>query len=241
MTDGGAGNGIDHRKHPKLLDVLPAAGAARLEEAGERLRLKRATVLYDVNEPQRHAYFPDGAVISLLARVGDGEMVEAGLAGWEGFVGLPILLGTSSTPNRGQCQVEGMALRVPAAGLLRAVEEQPQLRDTLLKYAHLHFAQAAQTAACQGAHSVIQRCARWLLMVHDRVEGDEFTLTQEFLSQMLGARRASVSEAMSALRKRGLATYHRGRVHLLDRAGMIEASCVCYGLVRREFARVLGG
>jgi CRP-like cAMP-binding protein len=180
-------------------------------------------------------------VVSLLAPLAGGELLEVGVVGREGLVGLPVLLGEDSSTTEALVQAPGTAWRVPAAELRRALETGAALRALLLRYVLAFHVQVAQTAACNARHALEERFARWLLMAHDRAEGDAFPLTQEFAAMMLGVRRAGVSVAAAVLQKAGAIAYAHGRVAVLDRAGLEAASCECYGTVRRQFERLHGG
>jgi CRP-like cAMP-binding protein len=171
----------------------------------------------------------------------DGSAVEVGTVGREGLVGLVIVLGGAASPTVTLCQIPGTARRITAERLAEAVEARPALRRLLLRYAQGYLTQVAQGAACNRLHGIEARCARWLLMTHDRVGGaDTFPLKQEFLAVMLGVRRAGVTVAAGALQDAGLIRYRRGSIRVLDRAGLEAASCECYGLVREQYARLLG-
>ena len=172
--------------------------------------------------------------------MGDGEAIEAGLVGRDGMVGVAVLLGASSAPNRCICQVEGDGWRMPVEAFRAAMAAGGPLHARLLRYTQAFLTQVGQTAGCNRAHPVEERCARWLLMVHDRVEGDQFHLTHEFLSIMLGVRRATVTVVMGMLHQAGVIEYTRGVVTVRDRPGLEAASCACYGLVAEEFQRLLG-
>jgi CRP-like cAMP-binding protein len=160
--------------------------------------------------------------------------------GNEGLVGLAALLGAEGSESQTLAEIPGTALRLPAAVLVAAVDAQPALRRLLLRYTQAYLTQVAQGAACNRLHGIEARCARWLLMTHDRVGGsDAFPLTQEFLAIMLGVRRAGVSVAAGALQDAGLIRYRRGGIRVLDRAGLEAAACECYGVVRRQYDRLL--
>jgi CRP-like cAMP-binding protein len=165
--------------------------------------------------------------------------VEVGTVGNEGMLGLPVFLGADSSPGAAFCQVPGRALRMPAEALRAAASVEGPLRDLLQRYAQALMDQIAQSAACNRAHSTEERLCRWLLMTHDRVGADRFPLTQEFLGQMLGVRRAGVSATASILQRAGFIRYSRGTITITDRAGLESASCGCYRVVRDEFDRLL--
>jgi CRP-like cAMP-binding protein len=206
----------------------------------ERVHLDLKQVLIWPDEPITHAYVPIDGVVSLLALM-DGEEVEAGITGSEGLVGVPLLLGTAAAHIRAVCQVAGDAWRLPADALREEMAQPGPLRERLLRYAQALFQQVAQTSGCNRAHPVQERCARWLLMVQDRVGTDTFQLTQEFLAQMLGVRRPSVTVVMGALQQAGLLRYHRGQVTILDRPRLEAAACECYGIIASASDRMLEG
>lgn len=203
------------------------------------MTLEPRQILFECERPIGHVYFPDTAIVSLVSRLSDGGTVEVGTAGCEGMAGLPLFLGGAGSSICAFVQTPGTALRMDADTFQRASNELGGLHRMLLRYTQAFLTQVAQTAACNGAHLVEQRCARWLLMTHDRVEADDFPLTHEFLALMLGVRRAGVTVAMRALQEKTLVQYTRGRVEIVDRPGLERASCECYGVVRTHFARLL--
>ncbi len=170
----------------------------------------------------------------------DGDSAEVGLIGPEGMIGLAILLGGDRDGFEILVQVPGTALRMGAGAFREELDRIPALRSVLHRYALAHFEQVARSAACNGRHHVEQRLARWLLMAHDRVEGDEFPMTHEFMSMMLGVRRAGITVAAGTLQKAGLIRYERGRMEITDRPGLETAACECYGIARRAYDRLLG-
>lgn len=223
-----------------MLPSLPHEELQRLLPGMERISLALGQVLYWPDEPITHVYFPVTSVVSLVALAGGGHAVEAGIIGHEGVVGLPVFLGATMTYGRAVCQIPGSAWRLPAEAFRDASGREGPLRDRLLRYTQALFQQVAQSSGCNRAHPVQERCARWLLLVHDRLPGDRFHLTQEYLSMMLGVRRPSVTVVMGALQQAGLLHYHRGEVTVLDRDGLEGAACECYGIIRREADRLLG-
>jgi CRP-like cAMP-binding protein len=234
----------DARSRPRnrILAALPEPDRARLAASLERVALGPKQVLFDVDKPIEHVYFPEDGVVSVLSVATDGSAVETGTVGYEGIVGLPVFFGADRAPAQAVCQVPGEALRIDSATFRRELERGGgELRSLLGRYAQALFTQLAQSSACNRLHSMRERCARWLLQAHDRVGADEFPLTQQFLSQMLGVRRATVSEVASALQREGLITYEYGRITVRDRRGLEAAACECYAVVRREFDRLLEG
>ena len=224
----------------RLLDSLPRADIERLRPHLEAVSVELMHVIYEPDRPITHVYFPAGCVISLVIYMDDGAAVEMATVGREGMVGLPIFLGADTMPSRAFGQVPGPALKITAAALTEEIERNGPLVRLLNRYTLALFNQVAQTTACNRVHLVEQRCARWLLQTHDRVGSDQFLLTQEFLAQMLGVRRPGVSAAAALLQKAGLIRYARGRITILDRPGLEAAACECYGVIKREFDRLLG-
>jgi CRP-like cAMP-binding protein len=225
---------------PGLLAALPPDERARLLARAQRVRLPHDRVLYWPDAPIEHVYFPVGSVVSLLALLGDGAAVEAGMVGNEGVVGLPVFFGGGATHGRAVCQVGDGAWRLPAAVFREEAGRDGALQAGVLRYTQALLQQVAQASACNRGHPVEERCARWLLMTRDRTPGDTFRLTQEYLAIMLGVRRPSVTVVMGALQRAGLLTYHRGQLTLLDRPGLEAAACECYGIIRAEADRLLG-
>jgi CRP-like cAMP-binding protein len=170
----------------------------------------------------------------------DGLAVEVGTIGNEGMVGTPVLLGADLSPTRAFAQVPGEALRMRTVLFKEEMQNGGPLPDLVRRYTQAMVNQISQSVACNHLHSVGQRMCRWLLMTHDWVGADEFPLTHEFLAQMLGVRRPSVSVVAGILQKAGLIRYHRGRITVLDRKGLEAASCECYEVVRKESDRLLG-
>jgi CRP-like cAMP-binding protein len=197
-------------------------------------------VLLVEGRPVRSVWFPVSGVVSMLACVEVGDRkVEIGTVGREGFVGLPLYLGAKSAPGECFVQVEGAAWRMPARAFMRAIEAHPDLGKALQRYLHVLFVQVSQLTACNQLHSPLERCARWLLMTADRVNGETFHMTQEFLAHMLGERRPTVSRVATQLRRRGLIAYSRGRLTILDRPRLEHVTCACYALVKDSYDTLL--
>lgn len=211
----------------------------RLEARLHRVELAARQVLIDPHETIRYVYFPEGAVVSILGLMEDGSAVETATVGNEGMVGVPVFLGAMQMAGQAFVQVPGPAWRMSAGDLREEARRGSTLAQLLGRYTQALFTLVAQSSACNRKHSTEQRCARWLLLTHDRVDGDTFDITQLFLSQMLGVRRATVNEAATALQEQRLIDYVRGRMTITDRAGLEAASCPCYGVIRSEFARML--
>ncbi|MCB1885420.1 MAG: Crp/Fnr family transcriptional regulator [Geminicoccaceae bacterium] len=223
-----------------LLAALPPAAFTRLAPHLQPVELRLRQILNATDQPIEHAYFVESGLTSMIALLEEGGSVEVGIVGREGVVGLPLVLGDDRADKDAMVQLAGSALRLPAAVLCRAFDETDSLRDLLLRYMQAFHVQVSQTAACNGRHVLEERLARWLLMTHDRAGGDAFLITQEFLADMLGVRRAGVTVAAGILQRAGVIRYGHGRLAVLDRAGLEAASCECYGVARRRFERLLG-
>jgi CRP-like cAMP-binding protein len=222
-----------------LLGLLEDDTLRSLAPLLEQVPLALAQVLYEENAPMTHAWFPAAGVLSVLA-AGAQTQVEVATIGPEGVLGVPLFLGAQASPGRVFVQVPGAGWRMPADAFRAAVEDPRGLGAVLRRYTQAFLVQVMQGTACNRAHDAARRCARWLLQTHDRVAGDEFDLKQEFLAQMLGERRATVSAVASQLQARRLIQYARGRIRVLDRAGLLACACPCYGIVQAEYARMLG-
>jgi CRP-like cAMP-binding protein len=223
----------------RILARLPAATYRRLEALLEPVSLSSGQVLYEARGVIEYAYFPMGAVLSALTVMADGNAIEVATIGSEGMVGHYGFGGVTS-PHRMIVQVEDGGLRIQTRTLEREAANDERLRELLTAYHVAFVSQMSQSVACNGLHRLVQRCSRWLLMTHDRVGSDELRLTHEYLALMLGARRASVTEALRPLQKAGLVQSHRGRITILDRAGLEARSCECYFVVRADHDRLLG-
>jgi CRP-like cAMP-binding protein len=226
-----------YRNH--MLSALPADELAVLTPHLERIPLPRRMVAYDPLQPIAYAYFVETGVISVLSVMRDRTAIETATIGCEGVIGLPLFHGVESVAEQAFVQVPGEAYRMPAAPFRELSQQLPTLSRLLNRYAVCVFTLAAQSSGCNRVHTMEQRMARWLLMVHDRMPDDTFELTQDFLSQMLGVRRATVSETASQLQQAGLITYTRGRVTVMDRESLERAACECYGIIESTFARLL--
>jgi CRP-like cAMP-binding protein len=230
-----------HAAEPnRLLRALPLADYAWLlpQLTPTRLRLKQ--VLIEPETPISHVWFVREGVASIIATEQEGGDIEVGTIGYEGLVGLPVLFEDDTLPNRVIIQVEGDGWRIAADAFRRVLDARPAVRKLCLRFAAYFTSQLSQAVACNRLHTLEERAARWLLMTHDRVHGMEFELTHEFLSVMLGVRRAGVSVAMGTLQAAGIVRYARGRVTVLDRAKLEEASCGCYRITRAALDRLLG-
>jgi CRP-like cAMP-binding protein len=228
------------RNQNHLLAALSEGEAADLGPWLELVALPRGYVIASPGKTIEYAYFPLSGMVSVVALMSEGIGAEVATVGNEGMIGLPIFLGADSSPFHLMSQLSGEALRIPAERLEDAIASDTRMAALLRTYSQAFFVQTAQNAACNGVHSVSRRGARWLLATHDRAQSDSFFLTQEFLAFMLGVARQSVGIAVGELQQKGLISYQRGDMHIVDRAGLEEASCECYGIVRAEFSRLLG-
>ena len=224
----------------RLLQLLPRLDFDELKAHLEPVPLAHRQPLYEANRPLRSIYFPVSGVVSLVCAMEDGEAAEVGTIGNEGIVGLPVILGDELSPTLAYVQVPGKGLRLRVEILRSALQRSAAMRTVMLHYAHAFFNQVAQSAACNHFHTVDQRCCRWLLMTHDRVQSDNFLLTQDFLGMMLGVQRSSVNLAASKLKRDGLIEYRRGHVTILNRQELEQRSCECYAVSKQEFDRLLG-
>ncbi len=219
----------------KLLTALSRKERDRLVPQLKPVSLEFEEVLYEPDGLIRHVYFPTSSLISLLSVLEDRSVAEVGRVGNEGMVGLPVFLGVPISHTRALVQVPGRALRMKAQVFRQEVRLGGALAGLLLRYTQALLHHAERLTACNTRHSIEQRLARWLLITHDRVRADQFEITQEFLSQMLGVHRQSVTLAASNLQRAGVIRYSRGRLKVLDRQGLEEASCTCYRAIRRQF------
>lgn len=226
------------RVENRLLAALPPSEYRRIAHRLKAVDLALKQVIYDRTTPPTSVYFPIDAVVSLVATMKNGEMTEVATIGKEGIVGLPIFLHSDHSPFAAFVQIEGRALHMAVRDFKSEIRRHGPLGTLLSRYTQAFITQVAQAGACSQIHSVEQRCARWLLMSHERVGRNEFMLTQEFLCQMLSVRRATVSEVASSLQQAGLIKYSRGRMTIVDRSGLEAVSCECYRVIRSEYDRI---
>ena len=221
----------------RVLANIPAKEYKRLKAHLEPIELKFGQVLYEPGESIRHVYFPVDCLISLLTAVDKRRTLEVGMVGNEGMAGMPFILGMGVSGVRAIVQGGGTALRMASAPFRIEFDRNRPLQDALYRYTYALMAQVSQTAACNRFHEAEPRLSRWLLMTRDRVGADEFPLTHEFLAHMLGLRREGVTEAASALKRRKLISYTRGKIQILDVRGLKRSSCSCYQTVKDVFDR----
>ena len=224
----------------RLLDALASEERQRIGADLTSIPLLPGDEFYAASSRISHVFFPTVGVVSLMRPVEEGTWVETAVVGREGMVGIRAFLGGGTSGNqRAIGQVTGASLRMSADTFRGHVEEGGKLRDVMFAYTQALMAQTAQSVVCNAVHDIYERCAHWMLQVHDRVEGDEFDLTHEFLADMLAVRRSSVTVAAGTLQSAGLIQYRRGHVRITDRAGLEDASCECYQTVIEEFESVL--
>jgi CRP-like cAMP-binding protein len=223
----------------RLLSSLPAEERRLIEERATLVPLNRRDVLYESGEPIQHVYFVVDGIVSLLSETGDTNGVETATIGREGMVGMAAFHRVSATTERAMVQVPGAAYRIDTGQFRELLPQLPALDSLLHRFAVVMFSLASQNSACNRKHSIEERCARWLLMVADRLDFTSMELTHDFVAQMLGVRRASVTEALGALEKRGLIQTGRGRITVVDRAGLEGVACGCYGIIRGVVHRLL--
>ena len=226
----GDGNVIGNKILLSLSSKECKAAVAKLEY----VRLQLHQVIHEAGETIKSGYFVNTGMLSVLAVQPDGKSVEVGLIGREGFCGLPLLVGYRSSPTRVVVQGDATAYRCSSETLMSLMKQCPELEQQLQRFAHRLAMQTTQIAACNRLHDVEERLARWILMTQDRLVADKLPLTQEFLGQMLGTRRASVTVAAGVLQKAGLISYTRGSVTILSRPQLEQTACDCYGIVQRQ-------
>ena len=223
----------------RLLAALPREDLLSLQKHFQRVPLVDGGILFETDEPITHVYFVEAGVVSLTAAFQNGSTAEMATVGREGVVGISTLLGSDAAVGRYLVQAPGSALAVEASRFQGALRKIPALLAVCQAYARAFLGQALQTAACNSVHTVEQRCARWLLMSHDRRDGDTFALKQELLAKMLGVCRPTATVTAGALQRAGLIRYSRGVLTILDRPGLAMASCECYRTIRDNFEHLL--
>lgn len=223
-----------------LLRSVSRAEQRLLLDKMQRIELTTRRVLYDSDKPIEHVFFPEDGVVSLVRGVKEGPVLEIATIGKEGMVGLPVFLGAVSSPLQAFAQVPGHALQMSTADFKREIMNGSGLRRILERYTQALFTQISQSVACNRAHSIEQRCARWLLLTADRTKESRFILTQQFLAQMLGVRRASVNEYLQDFQRKGMIEYNQGQMWIKNRRKLEAVSCECYFVVRKEYQKLTG-
>ena len=227
------------REENLLLAALPDDERERLSPYIKKMVLEFQQVLIEPNQPITDMYFPYDAITSTIQEMSDGDSVETGLMGIEGFVGVQLWLHAPRTPTRTVVQVEGVAHHMKATDFIRHVRDtESPLNQLCARYAHAFLVMTSQTAACNRLHPINERLCRWLKLVHNRVRRDQFPLRQEFMAQMLGVHRPTVSTAANMLQQAGLITYSRGSMRILDAEGLRNGSCECLRIIETQFAEI---
>ena len=223
----------------RLLAALPSDVYEGLLPSLEPVALPLGMAVYESGAKQSYVYFPTSGIVSLLYVLEDGSSAEIAVTGREGLVGISLFMGGETTPSRAVVQSAGEAYRLKAAVLKRMFEKGGVLQHLLLRFTQALITQMTQTAVCNRHHSVDQQLCRWLLLSLDRLPGNELVMTQELIANMLGVRREGVTEAAGKLQAAGLIQYRRGRIKVLDRAGLEARVCECYSVVKNEYDRLL--
>ena len=225
----------DVARSNQLLGALEISARERIEPHLESITLKLGAIVCDAGGLLKHAYFPEGAVLSLLTVLENGSAIETANIGREGAFGLFAAMYSRASFNRCLVQLEGGLVRCPIELLQSEFKRSEHVRDLFVSYSETLLSQVQQTVACNALHTTEERMCRWLLMMHDRAEGEVLSYTHEFLSHMLGANRKSVTLAAQSLQTAGLIKYRRGTIQVLDRAGLERTSCECYAIVKERF------
>ncbi|MBN3872756.1 Crp/Fnr family transcriptional regulator [Nostoc sp. JL33] len=224
----------------KLLAALPASDYQRLVPHLKLVSLPLRQILYQAGEPITHVYFPDKSMVSIVTTMEDGSTAEVGIVSNEGMVGIPVILGDNTTTTTAFVQIAGAGMQMDADILRAEFNRGGAIQTLLLRYVQAVYSELAQGVACNRLHILEERLARWLLTVSDRLESEDFPLTQEFIAQMLGVRRSGVTVAASTLSRAGMLAYQRGKISILNREDLEATSCECYRVIQKEFARLLG-
>lgn len=222
-----------------IFEALPVDELEQLRPNLELIPLSLGKILYESGCKLSHVYFPTTAIVSLLYITENGSSTEIAIVGNEGLIGLALFMGGETMPNTGVVQSGGFAYRLKGHLLRQAFNSSIAVRHLCLRYTQALITQMAQTAVCNRHHSIKQQLCRWLLLSFDRLSSNELIMTQELISNMLGVRREGITEAARKLQSDGLINYHRGHIILLDRAGLENAVCECYQVVRQEYDRLL--
>lgn len=228
-------------KENAVLAGLSGSTIGEVLEMGKLIDLDTPQQIYEAGQEIREVYFPIDAVLSVVTQMRDGGSIEVGTVGREGVSAIPLLLGATSSANECYCQVPGRAVVISSDHFRRLLGAgDDRFRSVLDRFLQAYVNMLGQLAACNGKHNVYERCARWLLLTHDRVNSDKIALSQEYLAMMLGSRRSSVTIAAGALQHAGFIRYARGHIVILNRGGLEAASCECYEVAREQFGPLLG-
>jgi CRP-like cAMP-binding protein len=224
-----------------LLAALPSDVMERLTRHMRTVDLKYGAILHRPGQRIKDVYFPLDCLISVTVTMAEARTAEAGIVGSREMVGVNAFMGGRETNQTEYiCQASGAAVRMLAEPLLKEFDEVKKVRDVMLRYTQAYIAQLSQNVACNRLHTVAQRLARWMMECRDRLGTDDLSLSHEFIGQMLGARRAGVTEAAAKFQKRGLIKYGRMKLRILDAQRLADASCECFGVIREEYDRLLG-
>src|SRR6202140_5502020 len=221
----------------RLLAALPRKDYRKLLPVLEPVALAFGETLYESHSRIQQVYFPNDCFVSMLTTVDSDRAAEVGLIGSEGMIGVPMALGVAVSPFRAVVQGEGTAMRLKTVDFRRNFSDSAALQKEVFLFTHLLMIQVAQTAACNRFHVLTQRIARWILMTRDRINSNEFRITQEFLALMLGVRRVGVSVAICSLRDRKIIGYRRGTITILDHEGLVAIACGCYKTVKDIYSQ----
>lgn len=230
---------LHHKNTNRLLSALPKKEYQRMLPNMELFSLNFGEPIYEVGDVIRHVYFPINGIVSLLSTVDDKAKLEVGIIGNEGMVGLPVFMGAKTSSNHAVVQGTGNAMKMDVAMFLKECEPGGLLPGLLRRYTHALLTQISQSSACNRFHAIEARLARWLLMTHDRLGENEFQLTQDFLSNMLGVQREGVNKAERELQKQQLIIYSRGNIKILNRVGLEAVACKCYMIIKEEYESFL--
>ena len=223
----------------RLLAALPEEEYLLLHPHLEPVELPQHKILYSAGEEYQYAYFPSHSIISSVRIMENGSTIEIGVIGNEGMVGIPIVLNTGYSNSTAIVQVGNGGYRIAAEHLREELNRQGELQRLLMRYVQARIIQISQTAACNRFHTIEQRFSRWLLTVRDNIQKDEYQLTHEFISQMLGVRRTGVTEIAGKFQKAGIINYKRGVINILSREKLEACTCECYWLISKEYSRLL--
>jgi CRP-like cAMP-binding protein len=231
-----AANALPNWPRNRLLLALPPRNLKRLMTDLEQIRCQRAQVLMDADTALDHVFFPDSGVVSVAAVYADGAIIEMATVGREGFTDVQAIFGAKRSSVQLLVQIPGSAAKMSRAAFTRAMQSMPSFRSVMEAYVQAFLEQVMVSVACNGAHSLKQRLARWLLMMRDRNDGDALLITQGLLAEMLGVQRPTITNAVQEFQRAGLIAQARQQITILDRQGLTEASCECYQLVRSRLA-----
>jgi CRP-like cAMP-binding protein len=222
-----------------VLSGLSLSSAADVVQKGRLIALTTPEQIYEAGRTIQAVYFPINCVLSVVTQMRDGGSIEVGTIGREGVSAIPLLLGATTSANESYCQVPGSAVAISSELFAHLLSSDPGFRSVLNRFLQGYVNMLGQLAACNGMHSIYERCARWLLLTQDRVDSNQIALTHEYLSMMLGARRSGVTIAAATLQQAGFIRYAHGHIVILNRAGLEDASCECYGVAREQFGPLL--